>query len=674
VRRGAVVVLALALSATALGIAVKAFTDERRRPEPTASFGNGPIWVRQGGGEGGSRIYALDLSTGALRPLWQDGRDPGFPDIPIRPERVSWDYAFREDGSRVAFTRHVDEGEGSCCYELFTMNADGTGLRQLTHDNAFASFPSWSPDGSRIVYSRYDGSGYIAGCELTRGCPADLYVVDADGTDEHRITDDEQDQATPSWSPDGTRIAFVGANGDARNVTIETIATDGTDRKVVVPPGDELRVFTAWSPDGSTIAYEAATRDATFEVRAVDVATGAVRTVAETDRDTTGGRPVWSPDGTSIAYARRGDAGDEVWVVDVDGSDPRLALDAASPGVAPLAWQPVPVEASPSPEATLAPASKFDPTVRRTVEVVTNSNAGDILYAADSLWVSAFGVPGGGGVDHAMLFRLDPDTGEIVERIPLEGTPAMSTGGGGMTYGLGSIWITGGTRAGAIVQRVDPGTNTLTAVFPIPGAGGQGITVNGSGVWVGSYGAEARVSHVDPNDGHVIASFAVKGEQARRIISVSGVVVAQSLYWTENEGPCGHETVFDPSTDAIVTSRDIPRCGAYEEIPWRDELWTAGEAFVRLDPVTLDPTAERVRYPSYSPRSFALAGPDEAIWYAAYPGGNGVRPDTLARFDPTTGSIHEYDVHVGAIAATATEDSIWMLNYEGSITRLALQG
>jgi streptogramin lyase len=90
--------------------------------------------------------------------------------------------------------------------------------------------------------------------------------------------------------------------------------------------------------------------------------------------------------------------------------------------------------------------------------------------------------------------------------------------------------------------------------------------------------------------------------------------------------------------------------------------------------VTLDPTAERVRYPSYSPRSFALAGPDEAIWYAAYPGGNGVRPDTLARFDPTTGSIHEYDVHVGAIAATATEDSIWMLNYEGSITRLALQG
>jgi Tol biopolymer transport system component len=671
-RRGAVVVLALALSATALGVAVRAFSGEPRRPKPAATFGNGPIWVRQGSGEGGSRIYALDPSTGDVRPLWQDGRNPDFSDVPIRPEIVSWDYAFSPDGTRVAFTRNVNEGDGSCCYELFTMNADGTHLQQLTHDKAYASFPSWSPDGSRIVYSRYDGSEYIPGCELTRQCPADLFVIDADGTEGHRITQDASDEATPSWSPDGTRIAYVGANGDAWSNTIETIAPDGTGRQVVVPSGDELRVFTAWSPDGSTLAYEAATRDATVEVRAVEVSTGVVRTVVETGRDTTGGRPVWSPDGTSIAFAHRGDAGDEVWVVGADGSDPHLALNAPSYGVAPLAWRPVPAGVSPTVEHTLVPAADFHPVVRQTIDVAPSANA--ILYAAGSLWIPAYDVIGGGGADRSMLFRLDPDTGETVDRVPIVSTPAMETGGGGIAYAFGAIWITGGTREGAIVQRVDPATDRMTDVFPVPGDGGQSITVNGSGLWIGSYGAAAHVSHVDPSDGHVIASFEVKGIQVRRIVSVSDVVIAQSLYWTDNGGPCGHDAVFDPSTDRVVTSRDIPHCGAYEEIPWRDELWAAGDAFARLDPMTLDPTGERTEYPSYFPRSFVLVGPDEAIWYAAYPGGNGVRPDTLARFDPTTGSIHEYDVHVGAIAAAATEDSIWMLQYGGSLTRLALHG
>jgi hypothetical protein len=673
VRRGAVIVVALLLSAAAFGFAIRAFDTGSRRPaEPAATYDNGPIWVQEGGGEAGTRIYALDPATGALRPLWQDGRDPAFPEVPVRPEQVSWDYAFTPDGSRVAFTRSVDEGDGTCCSELFTMKSDGTNLTQLTHNRAYASFPSWSPDGTRLVFSRYDGDRYIAGCELTGTCPADLFVINADGSGEHRITDDSDDEATPTWSPDGSRIAFVRSGGDALGKTIETIRPDGTDARTVLPAGVEFRAWATWSPDGTELAYESAARNERFQLKAVDLETGTVRTIADTGRDTTWGRPTWSPDGTSIAYASSDGFDNQVWVVGSDGSDPHRVLETPRYGVVPLAWQPLPIQASPTPEETLAPPTAFNPTVRQTVQVAANANA--ILYAAGSLWVPAYEVPGGGGVDRSMLFRLDAHTGEIVDRIPIEATPATETGGGGVAYAHGSIWIAGGSHGGAIVQRVDPGTGTMTGVFPIPGVSGQSIAVDASGLWIGSYGPEAHISHVDPNDGHVLASFVVKGEQVRQMVSVSGVVIGQSLFWTENEGPCGHETVFDPSRDAITTARDIPQCGAYKEIPWHDELWMSGEAFVRIDPSTLQPVGESVAYPTFGPRSFIVVGPDDAIWYAAYPGGNGVRPDTVARFDPTTDSIQEYDVHVGAIAATATEDSIWMLSYDGSITRLALYG
>jgi dipeptidyl aminopeptidase/acylaminoacyl peptidase len=122
-----------------------------------------------------------DPATRAKTPLWTDGRNADFPDFPVAPDLVAapYDYAFSPDGSRAAFTGYVDRGSANCCkVELFVMNVDGSGLTQLTHDDAYDSFPSWSPDGTELVFSSYRGTHYVgwtrsAGRSRVRSAPGE---------------------------------------------------------------------------------------------------------------------------------------------------------------------------------------------------------------------------------------------------------------------------------------------------------------------------------------------------------------------------------------------------------------------------------------------------------------------------------------------------------------------
>ena len=87
--------------------------------------------------------------------------------------------------------------------EIYVMNSDGTGQTRLTKNAAMDTNPSWSPDGTKIAFS---SEGFLT--TGRRSGRTDIYVMNSDGGDLTRITYLTESAGGPSWSPDGTKIAF----------------------------------------------------------------------------------------------------------------------------------------------------------------------------------------------------------------------------------------------------------------------------------------------------------------------------------------------------------------------------------------------------------------------------------------------------------------------------------
>jgi len=341
-RRIVVAVVTLAVAAAALAFVVRAFRSNPSTPaNPTPSVSNGPIWALGGGGEAGALIYAVDPATGAKTPLWSDGRNPDFPNFTVDQQRTSDNYVFSPDGSRVAFSHYVKEGPPDCCDEIFEMNADGTGLSQVTHDHAYASFPSWSPDGAQIVYTSYRGEHYVPGCDGSTLCPGDLYAIGADGSGERQLTNDPADESMPSWSPDGSRVVFRSTLADSGG-GLYVMNPDGSDMAELAANPGGFVLYPAWSPDGSKILFLFATPNERFGVWVVNPDGADMHQLIDTNADTNFAPPLWSPDGAEIAFAKLVEDEPQLWVMGADGSEPHMVAALPRYGISPLAWKPGP--------------------------------------------------------------------------------------------------------------------------------------------------------------------------------------------------------------------------------------------------------------------------------------------------------------------------------------------
>lgn len=125
--------------------------------------------------------------------------------------------------------------------EIYVMDADGGNQRRLTHYLGLDTRPDWHPDGSQIAFTS------------TRNGNFNIYVMDTDGSNVKQVTDLEF-AARPKWSPDGKRIAFEGYIGNQREIFV--VNTNGTGRfKVSKPRPDASMFLGGWSPDGKQILY-----------------------------------------------------------------------------------------------------------------------------------------------------------------------------------------------------------------------------------------------------------------------------------------------------------------------------------------------------------------------------------------------------------------------------------
>ena len=211
--------------------------------------------------------------------------------------------AFPGLNGRIAFTR-ID-GRGS---EIFAMNADGTDQTNLTQSDEYDHSPSWSPGGARVAFAR---------C-----CPgnSEVFVMNADGSGQTNLTNDPAQDRGPAWSPDGTKIAFSRIGSDRAYDDIFVMNADGSGQTDLSNSPRTVDTDPAWSPDGTRIAFTRRTVD-NSEIFVMNADGSAQTNLTNTPFYVFEYSAAWSPDGSRIAFGKGSpEVNPQIFVMNVDGS------------------------------------------------------------------------------------------------------------------------------------------------------------------------------------------------------------------------------------------------------------------------------------------------------------------------------------------------------------------
>jgi WD40 repeat protein len=680
-RRIVVAVAALVLGAAGIGIAAVAFGGSELQTASEGSgpvpIGNGPIYFRVGGGDGGSRIESIKPDG--------TGRDVVFPeDSPVHYSRI----AFSPDGTRIAFDNFL-QGE----YGIETADPDGSDIVRLT-DGVNDSWASWSPDGTKILFSstRYDPSieQCMPGFPHEHGCPTDIYLMDADGSNVVRLTDDLASEYQPVWSPDGTRIAFARSLGDPQlsHPAIFTMDPDGTDARQISSADGGSDFWPSWSPNGSQLVFAA--------IRREDWGIWTVNADGSNEQLILGGtgagyvdNPVWSPDGSLIAfvgnlsvddYSRE----DALYVMRPDGTDVTPIADAPSIGVAgDIAWQPIP-----APAEIVEPTASMPPSTAEVIETfAVGQDVRSVAFGEGSVWVAA---SNNDGTFAGRILRIDPKTHEVQADIPVEVIPTWVVGGGAMVVADGSLWVTGaldrpgaftdpGGGADAAVIRIDTSTNEVVQTFTLGGEIGADLSFLDGDLWVLLFGDETadqamEVVRVDPGTGDVLARVQLGANWAHTLAAADGRVIT-IVGGDDAVNEDGRLIVIDPAVGAASRIQMPSRYHSTTPVMTRGQVWVSLEpGFTRFDPLAEGFPEPSITLPSrYATCCGFMEGDDRGIWFVTV-GSNGGPDPRLVLLDPASAEVAELATldEGSPVAMAVAPDSVWILNYEGTLTHVDL--
>jgi len=251
------------------------------------------------------------------------------------PKELVWGIAWSPDGTQIAFDSQMGDPKGTASYnnptttEIYLINADGSNLRKLTDNHVIDAGPGWSPDGKHIVFfSNRDGDPNYTmkkAFSAKNDGAFQIYSVTADGQNIQRLTNTPANNMQPAWSPDGKQIAFS-SNRDG-NYEIYVVNADGSEptRLTESPTQDGSP---AWLPALNGAGSNAYLGQTTPGLTPQVFAPGIVSIPSAMDFAGT-----FSPDGTEFYFTRRMDGSQnviyETHLVNGDWTDPAPAAFAA---------------------------------------------------------------------------------------------------------------------------------------------------------------------------------------------------------------------------------------------------------------------------------------------------------------------------------------------------------
>ena len=207
---------------------------------------------------------------------------------------------------------------GSNGADIFVMEADGSNPQALTNSADLEAAPGWSPDGSLIAF-------HIA----TKG--SQVYTIGSNGSNMQNISNNSSVESDPDWSPDGNKIVFV--SGGA----LYTMDASGGNRVEVWTGSGETAATPDWSPDATKILFGKADASKNTEIWVVNADGTSPQKLGSGTTDVS---PTWSPDGSKIAFAKTENKTSQIYVMNADGSSPVQITNDANISASAPTWLP----------------------------------------------------------------------------------------------------------------------------------------------------------------------------------------------------------------------------------------------------------------------------------------------------------------------------------------------
>jgi hypothetical protein len=315
-------------------------------------------------------------------------------------------------------------------------------------------------------------------------------------------------------------------------------------------------------------------------------------------------------------------------------------------------------------EPAASPAAPVEPVVDVTLPIQWPTS---IVYGEGSIWVAESANDGTGA---GTVYRIQPDTAEVLAEIAVPSIPSWEFGGSGMEAAGGSLWIAGyydkGSQ-GALI-RIDATTNELADVFPLGGEFAGDVAVDERGIWVTLFSKPSvELARVDPQTMVVDLRTSLGVDWAREVVSVDGHLWIEAMR--------NRLLRIDPETGAVVQEVRVP--GAWSLTTSDGFIWSVswteddGNALVRIDPAT----GATESIPS-GPLDGLIEAGSSGLWGRGRGLAEGSRGVGIVRFDPTTGMIDaslELTERKNPIDLAVAPASVWVAYYEEGVTRVELR-